>query len=202
MVSQQCPPFDRLYYLPLQDRINDLVEKFPLQKSKKSRAKKNAAGDLVLPLPTNSSFQIVDGSVVWDFFVDDIEDSRSWCRSLTNAFQAFELNKMLDQQIDENAGQPAVATSSSTTTLNNSNAGKGAPSLTQGFVILSGTYGRIGHDKHSKDVTGVLRDLVKQQGGAQLVLKAGPKKEIFGNPAEGKKKHLSIISRATAKCVV
>jgi len=205
MMSQKCPPFDRLYYLPLQDRINDFVEKFPLKKAKKSRAKKNAAGELVLPLPDKSSFQLVDGQV-WDFYCDDISESLSWGKTISNVLQTFELNKMLDEGINDNStSNPTQPSSSSqtpqqtqqsplqsqaTTTTKQPSTGS---SIDQGFVIISGTYGRLGHEKHSKDITVILRDLVKQQGGNKLVLAAGPKKETFGNPAEGKKKHLTII---------
>jgi len=47
--------------------------------------------------------------------------------------------------------------------------------------------------KKSNDVTDLIRDIVEQQGGNQLRLKPGPKKDLLGNPAEGKKKHLVIL---------
>jgi len=200
MASKHCPPFDRLYYLPLQDRINDLVEKFPLKKSKKSRAKKNAAGEFVLPLPAKAAFQLTDGPNVYDFYCDEIEDSLSWSRTLANVFQTFELNKLLDQGIDDNFHSgPAVPAVSGASGAISPSTPKSPSSLSSGFVIVSGTYGRLGHEKHCKDVTSILKDLVKQQGGAQLVIKAGPKKDVFGNPAEGKRKHLAIIFSCDGK---
>jgi len=201
--------------------INDLIEKFPLKKATKSHARKNAAGETVLTLPAKSSFQLVDGPTIWDFYCDNIDDSISWSKSFSNVLQAFELNKMLDEGLKDSGGtvQPSSSTvsistgsgssiSSASGTPSTSSASGASPatpatpasgSIDQGFVIVSGTYGRLGHEKHSKDVTAVLRELVKQQGGSQLVLKAGPKKDVFGNPAEGKKKHLSIIFSCNGK---
>jgi len=164
-----------------------------------------------LPLPEKASFQMVDGPQMWDFYCDDISESLSWGKTITNVLQTFELNKMLDEGINDNSTsnptqQPSSSSPQTTAPQQSSLQShqptgattKQAPnntgsSIDQGFVIISGTYGRLGHEKHCKDVTVILRDLVKQQGGNKLVVAAGPKKEIFGNPAEGKKKHLTII---------
>jgi len=66
-------------------------------------------------------------------------------------------------------------------------------SIGNGFIIISATYGVLGNEKKSRDVTDLMQEIVAQQGGHQLRLKAGPKKDILGNPAEGKKKHLVIL---------
>eukprot|EP01125_Pyxidicula_operculata_P016670 TRINITY_DN576_c4_g1_i5.p1 TRINITY_DN576_c4_g1~~TRINITY_DN576_c4_g1_i5.p1 ORF type:complete len:115 (-),score=32.68 TRINITY_DN576_c4_g1_i5:186-530(-) len=65
------------------------------------------------------------------------------------------------------------------------------------FVILKGIYGYLKHDEQTIDVTHILLDIVKQQGGNQLILNSGPKAGIFSNPAKKKKRALRILWQAS-----
>jgi len=48
------------------------------------------------------------------------------------------------------------------------------------FMILQARYGKLSRNDQSKDVTQIVQEIVKDQGG-QLLLKAGSKEPIFGS---------------------
>lgn len=96
-------------------------------------------------------------------------DAKTFVQQIHETLETYSLNEMLDDNLSK------------------------AKDDTDGFIIVSAIYGVLKNSKRCKDVTQICQDVVKQQGGRSLFLKEGPKKTLFGNPAEGKRKQLNIV---------
>eukprot|EP01130_Rhizamoeba_saxonica_P004512 TRINITY_DN1841_c0_g1_i1.p1 TRINITY_DN1841_c0_g1~~TRINITY_DN1841_c0_g1_i1.p1 ORF type:complete len:875 (+),score=207.28 TRINITY_DN1841_c0_g1_i1:343-2625(+) len=108
-------------------------------------------------------------------YIIHLEDSvqyNSWITTIQEAIDTNELDAVLDETIKENNNYQS------------------------GFMILHGTYGKLGSPKKCKEITLQLQQIVMTQGGDQLILKGEKKSQLFGNPAEGKKKQLEIVFSA------
>jgi hypothetical protein len=70
------------------------------------------------------------------------------------------------------------------------------------FIILDAKYGVINKIDQCKDVTDEILNIVKLQGGDQLILKAETKSIIFGNPSPKAKKQLQITAQVKGKIKV
>jgi len=106
-------------------------------------------------------FYLSQGPELWEFYCTDEKNKRNWTTAVNDAINTFSLNEMLKLSDDSNA---------------------------KVFSILKASYGILKDPLHNSDVTQVVQDIVKQQGGTQLVLNAGPKTNIFGNPTKSSKK--------------
>jgi len=93
---------------------------------------------------------------------------REWTEALSDTYETLTLNEMLKAGVDESG--------------------------TKVFSILKASFGILKDPTLVADVTQAVQDIVKQQGGAQLVLNSGPKTAIFGNPSKNsKKKQLMLV---------
>jgi len=127
---------------------------------------------LQLPAPNSNPGTVSK----WDFFFETEDSKREWHTAFKEAIDAYALNALFDDD------------------LNNSE---------KNFVLLSATYGRLKPLEKTSDkkatpeqmeVTDTLHKIMRQQGGNQLILNAGPKSKLFGFTSSKKtKKQLKIV---------
>jgi len=107
----------------------------------------------------------MDKDNFWILYCESPENKEKWMNDIRDVLETYQLNEIIESSIKMN----------------------------EGFQILSATYGILDSRTKSKDVTEVLKNIVKNQGGNQLVLYSEPKSIIFGNPAERRRKKLEIV---------
>jgi hypothetical protein len=125
--------------------------------------------NLVVVSATPTSFQLLQQQKTWTFTVASPEACKVWVTQIHETLETFALNEMLDEELTEQTAEEG------------------------GFVVINSIFGILKNEKKCKDVTQIIQDVVKQQGGKSLFLKEGPKKALFGNPAEGRKKQLIVV---------
>jgi len=113
------------------------------------------------------SFYLVQENDQWEFYCNDDDHKREWTTAIHETMEMLSLNEMLDSGIDESGSKI--------------------------FSVLKATYGYLKDPTQIVDVTQVVQDIVKQQGGAQLVLNAGSKAPVFGDPARILKKRKLLL---------
>jgi len=87
---------------------------------------------------------------------------------MNDAYETFEVNEMLSKGgVDETAAKV--------------------------FSLYKASYGILKDPAQVIDVTQIVQEIVKQQGGKQLLLNAGSKTNTFGNPSKSKKKQLMLV---------
>jgi len=113
-------------------------------------------------------FYVVQEPEQYEFYFPDEELKQEWQNTISDTIQIVRLNDMLDAGIDES---------------------------TKVFSVLKATYGILKDPTQIVDVTQIVQDVVKQQGSQQLILHAGTKANLFGNPSKTllKKKKLLIV---------
>eukprot|EP01125_Pyxidicula_operculata_P003056 TRINITY_DN1321_c0_g2_i1.p1 TRINITY_DN1321_c0_g2~~TRINITY_DN1321_c0_g2_i1.p1 ORF type:complete len:1345 (-),score=395.48 TRINITY_DN1321_c0_g2_i1:173-4207(-) len=169
IMSQYCPPMDRLFSIPRGETIKDIVANYKPSKTATKKVNSSQAG-VVLQPPSKISFQLMTGPTVLNMYCPDI-DVKIWVDAISNTIKSYALNEMLDEGIKQNKSSLDVA---------------------KGLNIINGTYGILGKEKYSIEITDKLKDLMVQMGGI-ITLKPGTKKDLFGNPAPGKRKHIVIV---------
>eukprot|EP01125_Pyxidicula_operculata_P004740 TRINITY_DN1774_c1_g1_i2.p1 TRINITY_DN1774_c1_g1~~TRINITY_DN1774_c1_g1_i2.p1 ORF type:complete len:1193 (+),score=364.73 TRINITY_DN1774_c1_g1_i2:6-3584(+) len=122
---------------------------------------------LVLKDTGKDTFSLVQGKEEYTFTCENEDQKKLIGQCLNDVLASYALNELLDRSLGESTIQ-------------------------SGFILLTALFG---HTKSGKtiDVTAKLKQIIQQQGGNQLMLSAGSKKQIFGDPAPKKKKHIQLI---------
>jgi len=98
---------------------------------------------------------------------EEISNSKTaWITAINDAIEANSLNSMIEENIQNSC---------------------------KDFIIIQARYGKLSRDDFSIDVTQMLREVVMNQGGSQLILNHGSKESIFGIPKKTKQRFLMII---------
>jgi len=109
----------------------------------------------------------MDKDNFWILRCESQQQKDKWLNDIHEVLETYKLHEIIESSI----------------TLN----------IKEGFHLISAKYGILTSKSKSKDVTEVLQQIIKGQGGKQLILRAEPKSTIFGNPAEGRRKQLDIV---------
>eukprot|EP01125_Pyxidicula_operculata_P010650 TRINITY_DN3505_c2_g1_i3.p1 TRINITY_DN3505_c2_g1~~TRINITY_DN3505_c2_g1_i3.p1 ORF type:complete len:867 (+),score=220.21 TRINITY_DN3505_c2_g1_i3:235-2835(+) len=114
-------------------------------------------------------FSLIQGDTQWDFFCDTKKSKKDWVSTIHSAVETYTLYSLIEGISDSNTESD--------------------------FLIVSGSYGNI-MNKKVVDVTDILNNKVREQGGNQLKLESGSKVPLFGDPTKKKDKQLLILYSA------
>jgi len=113
-------------------------------------------------------FYVLQGPEIWEFYCVDEDTKREWTTAMNDTLETLEVNEML------------------------SKAGTDEP-VSKIFSVYKASYGILKDPTQVADVTQIVQEIVKQQGGKQLLLNSGSKTNMFGNPSKSKNKQLMLV---------
>jgi len=180
-MSHYCAPWNRLFFLPRKDAIEQLIKKFPREKqhrnpdqiTKKSIFSLSKGETYPQAGDSNAapSFELNVDEDFWKFYCSPGSLSK-WIQTLENTISTYRIIVSINEQF------------SSSTPKGNQTSSTGAKDITsvpesKKMIVVNATYGKLGDPKKSIDVTKQIQGFINQQGGCQLQLNAGSKKNSF-----------------------